>query len=300
MLISATCGLAKRVLSHREFIQVWLNNKTKATQSAYIFTVKQFIEFIDKPLADVTLEDLQLWQQGLKLRYKIVTVEKKTITIKSLFSFAYEVEYISTNPGKFLKIPKIKNTLAERILDTDSVGLLLKAPSYQSYHGDWLQERGAAALASRDRLILSLMYSCGLRVSEVINLTWADLKPHRRGGKITVFGKGGKTRILVVPPKLWQALCGWQKQSGEDYVFVSRRKKKLDRSAVHRLIKKACKQAGIDEKTSAHWLRHSHASHALEQGCNVRLLQQSLGHSSVSTTEKYLHVSPERAAPQLR
>ena len=90
------------------------------------------------------------------------------------------------------------------------------------------------------------MYSCGLRVSEVINLTWADLKPHRRGGKITVFGKGGKTRILVVPPKLWQALCGWQKQSGEDYVFVSRRKKKLDRSAVHRLIKKACKQAGID------------------------------------------------------
>ncbi len=251
------------MLSHRDFIQVWLNNKTKATQSAYIFTVKQFIEFIDKPLADVTLEDLQLWQQGLKLRYKIVTVEKKTITIKSLFSFAYEVDYLSTNPGKFLKIPKIKNTLAERILDTDSVRQLLKAPSYQSYHSDWLQERGAAALASRDRLILSLMYSCGLRVSEVINLTWADLKPHRRGGKITVFGKGGKTRILVVPPKLWQALCSWKKQSCEDYIFVSRRQKKLDRSAVHRLIKKACKQAGIDEKASAHWLRHSHASHAL-------------------------------------
>ena len=76
MLISATCGLAKRVLSHREFIQVWLNNKTKATQSAYIFTVKQFIEFIDKPLADVTLEDLQLWQQGLKLRYKILSYRK--------------------------------------------------------------------------------------------------------------------------------------------------------------------------------------------------------------------------------
>ncbi len=281
-VITATCD--------REFIHTWLNNKTKATQSAYIFTVQQFLQFIDKPLADVSLEDLQLWQQGLTLRYKPVTVEKKTITIKSLFSFAYEVEYISTNPGKFLKIPKIKNTLAERILDTDSVRLLLSAPNYQSYHGDWLQER--------DRLILSLMYSCGLRVSEVINLTWADLKPHRKGGKVTVFGKGGKTRILVVPPKLWQALCGWKKQSCEDYVFVSRRQKKLDRSAVHRLIKKACKQAGIDEKTSAHWLRHSHASHALDRGCNVRLLQQSLGHSSVTTTEKYLHVSPDRSSSE--
>ncbi len=282
MLISATCD--------REFIQVWLNNKTKATQSAYIFTVKQFLEFIDKPLTDATLEDLQLWQQGLKLRYKIVTVEKKTITIKSLFSFAYEVEYISTNPGKFLKIPKIKNTLAERILDTESVGLLLSAPNYQSYHSDWLQER--------DRLILSLLYTCGLRVSELTNLTWADLKPHRRGGKITVFGKGGKTRILVVPPNLWQALCSWKEQSSGEYIFVSRRQRKLDRSAVHRLIKKACKQAGIDEKASAHWLRHSHASHALDRGCNVRLLQQSLGHSSVTTTEKYLHVSPDRSSSE--
>ncbi len=281
-VITATCD--------RDFVHTWLNNKTKATQSAYIFTVQQFLQFIDKPLADVSLEDLQLWQQGLALRYKPVTVEKKTITIKSLFSFAYDVEYIPSNPGKFLKIPKIKNALAERILDVESVKRLIAGTAYNSNQPDWLAER--------DRLILSLLYGCGLRVSEVINLTWGDLKPHRGKGKITVFGKGGKTRILVIPKNLWQALCGWKEQSCGDYVFVSRRQKKLDRSAVHRLIKKACKQAGVDEKASAHWLRHSHASHSLDAGCNIRLLQQSLGHSSVTTTEKYLHISPERSSSE--
>lgn len=281
-IVTATCD--------REFVQTWLNTKTKATQRAYIFTLTQFLEFIDKPLADVSLEDLQLWQQGLTLRYKPATVEKKTITIKSLFSFAYEVEYIPSNPGKFLKIPKIKNDLAERILDVESVKRLIASPNYKSYHSDWLRDR--------DRLILSLMYGCGLRVSEVINLTWDDLKPHRGKGKITVFGKGGKTRILVVPLPLWQELESWKKQMQGDYVFVSRRQRKLDRSAIHRLIKKASRQAGVDEKASAHWLRHSHASHSLEAGCDIRLLQQSLGHSSITTTEKYLHASPDRSSSE--
>ena len=281
-VITATCD--------REFIQTWLNTKTKATQCAYIFTVQQFLKFIDKPLADVSLEDLQLWQQGLNLRYKPVTVEKKTITIKSLFSFACEVEYLPTNPGKFLKIPKIKKDLAERILDVESIKRLIAAPTYDSKSPDWLQDR--------DRLILSLLYGCGLRVSEVINLTWGDLKPHRGKGKVTVFGKGGKTRILVVPPPLWQSLCSWKAQVEGEYVFVSRRQKKLDRSAIHRLIKKACKRAGVDERASAHWLRHSHASHSLDAGCNIRLLQQSLGHSSITTTEKYLHVSPDRSSSE--
>ena len=72
----------------------------------------------------------------------------------------------------------------------------------------------------------------------------------------------------------------------------------MDRSVVHRMIKRACKRAGIDERASAHWLRHSHASHSLEAECNLRLLQQSLGHASVTTTERYLHISPDAGSSQ--
>jgi integrase/recombinase XerD len=123
----------------------------------------------------------------------------------------------------------------------------LSLPSKKRYPLGWL---GFA-----NRLMLSLMYGCGLRVSEAIGLTWDDFKKHGDGSKATVFGKGSKTRVVM--------------------------------------IKRACKQAGIDPRASAHWLRHSHASHFLEAGCNLRLLQQSLGHGSVTTTERYLHISPD-------
>lgn len=277
--------------SDREMIAIWLRSKAKSTQVSYLPTVKQFLDFIGKSLAEVRIEDLQLWQEGLTLRFKDATIENKTVIVKSLFTFAYQVHYLPSNPGKFLKIPKIKDTLAERILDVESIKRLIAATAYPANQPSWLAER--------DRLILSLMYGCGLRVSEVINLTWDDLKTHHDGGKVTVFGKGGKTRILLISKNLWQSLEKLRPvQGGREYVFLSKNYNKLDRSAVHRLLKKACKQAGIDERASAHWLRHSHASHSLDAGCNLKLLQQSLGHASVTTTERYLHVSPDRSSSQ--
>jgi integrase/recombinase XerD len=149
------------------------------------------------------------------------------------------------------------------------------------------------------RLLLSLMYGCGLRVSEAIGLTWDDLRSHGDGGKATVFGKGSKTRIVLIPDKLWQQVKEFEKYHRvNQYVFISCHHNQMERSVVHRMIKRACKRAGIDERASAHWLRHSHASHSLEAGCNLRLLQQSLGHASVTTTERYLHISPDAGSSQ--
>jgi integrase/recombinase XerD len=168
----------------------------------------------------------------------------------------------------------------------------------------------------RDRLMLSLMYGCGLRVSEAIGLTWNDLRSHGDGGKATVFGKGSKTWMVLIPDKLWQQVREFEKREealrGEpplslpskkyhrvnQYVFISRNHNQMERSVVHRMIKRACKRAAIDPRASAHWLRHSHASHSLEAGCNLRLLQQSLGHASVTTTERYLHISPDAGSSQ--
>ncbi len=267
----------------RELILIWLGDKSDTTQVSYRSTVEKFIEFISKPLSEVKLEDLQLWSRGLKARFKPTTSANKVLVIKSLFSFAVKTGYLTLNVGSFLKTPKAKETIAERILDREDVRGLIKY----------------GVKNERDRLMLSLMYGCGLRVSEVINLTWNDLRPHGDGGKCTVFGKGSKTRVVIIPDKLWQQIKEFEKYYRvNQWVFVSRNDNKLDRSEVHRMIKRACSRAGIDERASAHWLRHSHASHSLEAGCNLRLLQQSLGHASVTTTERYLHISPAQGSSQ--
>jgi integrase/recombinase XerD len=130
------------------------------------------------------------------------------------------------------------------------------------------------------------MYGCGLRVSEALGITWADL--HR--GKVTVLGKGNKTRVVLVPDSIWQLLLELPRLG--EYVFSARGDRPLDRTYIHRKLKKLAEKAGVNPQVSTHWLRHAHASHAIEAGCNLRLLQQSLGHSKLETTEKYLHVNP--------
>ncbi|WP_036487105.1 tyrosine-type recombinase/integrase [Myxosarcina sp. GI1] len=269
--------------SDRELILIWLGGKSETTQISYRSTVEKFIEFIDKPLAEVKLDDLQLWERGLKARFKLTTVANKVLVIKSLFSFAVKTGYLTLNVGSFIKPPKAKDDLAEKILDVSDVQGLIKY----------------GVKNERDRLILLLMYGCGLRVSEVVGLTWNDFKKHGGGGKVTVFGKGSKTRVIIIPDWLWARVKEFEKYHRvNQYVFISRHHNKMNRVVVHTMIKRACKRAGIDERASAHWLRHSHASHSLEAGCNLRLLQQSLGHASVTTTERYLHISPDAGSSQ--
>lgn len=279
-----TTNRVTNATSDIELINIWLNNKSATTQISYHSTVEKFVEFIGKPLSQVMIEDLQLWERGLKARYKIPTVVNKVLIIKSLFSFAAMTGYLSINVGSFLKIPKAKERLTERILEEKDVKGLIKY----------------GVKNERDRLILLLMYGCGLRVSEVCGLTWNDLKPHGEAeGKLTVFGKGSKTRMVIVPDWLWLRLKEFEKFNRvNQWMFVSRNDNQMERTVIHRMLKRACKRAGVDERTSAHWLRHSHASHSLDKGCNLRLLQQSLGHASVTTTERYLHISPDAGSSQ--
>lgn len=262
-----------RATCDTEVLHLWLQGKSKTTLTSYQCHVKQFLEFTGKPLSDITLDDLTLWVNRLKLTYKPVTVQNKILTLKSLFSFAVKIGYLTVNVGSYLKAPKVKDTLSERILTPDDCHKIIEV-----------------ATNERDRCVLSLMYGCGLRVSEVCGLTWGDL----REGKATVFGKGGKTRIVIVPPSIWSQLMALPRT--HEMVFVSYRGKPLERTAIHKIIKKCCQKAGVSEKASSHWLRHSHASHAIDRGCNLRLLQQSLGHSKLETTEKYLHINPDEGS----
>lgn len=253
-----------------DFIGLFLSDKAKTTQVSYRATIRQFLDFVGKPLRETMLEDVSLWMNGLRLRFKPATVSNKTLVIKSLFSFGVKTGYLFTNPTLLIRTPKHKDNLANRILDPGEVKKLI-----------------GAATNERDKAILSLMYGCGLRVSEVIGLTRDDL----HGDRLTVFGKGQKTRTVIVPSSILALLTG-----GGGPIFVSREGKPLSRQSVFKMVKKVASQAGLSDRVSPHFLRHSHASHSLKNGANVRLVQATLGHSSVTTTERYLHIDPDECS----
>jgi integrase/recombinase XerD len=238
--------------------------------------VRQFLTFAGKELREIRLEDILLWLESFQLRDRSQnTINNKLAAIKSLFSFGVKTGYLSTNPASMIKVPKPKDALNERILIDEEVKKLIRAASTQ-----------------RDRLILKLIYVLGLRVSELVGLNWSDFKPTKEAIAVTVFGKGHKTRTLLIDRQLWKQLQELPRSDKTEAVFLSRFGNRLDRHAVHRLIKKAVETSGINPHTSAHWLRHAHACHSLNNGAGIDLVMKSLGHSSLAVTSRYLHVQP--------
>ena len=171
--------------------------------------------------------------------------------------------------------------LAQRILEESEVARLIDA-----------------APEGRNRVLLKLLYVSGVRVSEVCGLKWCDALARQEGGQITVFGKGGKTRTVLLKPKVWQQLLSIKGEAkAVDPVFRSRKGGgALDVSQVRRIVYAAAKKAGLEQKVSPHWMRHAHASHALDRSAPIHLVQATLGHASVSTTGRYLHARPTESS----
>jgi integrase/recombinase XerD len=134
-------------------------------------------------------------------------------------------------------------------------------------------------------------------VSEVCALKWRDLRPSGEAGQLTVFGKGGQTRTVWLPPRVWAALTALRTDAGPDEsVFRSRRGGHLGPRQVARIVRHAAERAGLDEPVSPHWLRHAHASHAMDRGAPIHLVRATLGHASVATTGRYLHARPSESS----
>ena len=145
--------------------------------------------------------------------------------------------------------------------------------------------------------MLTVLYGGGLRISEVCGLRWRDLAVRDEAGQATVFGKGGKTRVVLLSAATWKVLTALRGEALADApVFLSRKGGALDPSAVHRVVKAAAARAGLGPEVSAHWLRHAHASHSLNRGAPIHLVQATLGHASVATTGRYLHARPSESS----
>lgn len=145
----------------------------------------------------------------------------------------------------------------------------------------------------RNHAILFLLYAAGVRVSECCGLQWRDLQERQDGGQITILGKGAKTNTILLPASVWTAVTSLRGQAMEDApLFRSRKGKHLHPSQVLRIVRRAARRAGISKDVSPHWMRHAHASHALDRGAPIHLVQATLAHASVATTGRYLHARP--------
>ncbi len=262
--------------ANERLVEMWLDGLSNHTVDSYRRHVRLFLEFVNKPLHLVTLADLQLWRATLD--YLAPSSQGTAMAaVKSLLSFGSCIGVLPSNVGRGVKSPKAKDTLNERILSELEVTAMISRETNP-----------------RNRVMLRLLYAGGLRVSELCGLKWKDVKARHQSGQVTVFGKGGKTRTVLLPPVVWQELCQLRGESrGSEPVFRSRQGGgHLDRSQVYRIVRAAAKRAGIEGNVSPHWLRHAHASHSLERGAPLHLVQATLGHSSVATTERYLHARP--------
>ena len=270
-------ALISQADSDRHLIKLWLGkHASRHTRQNYARHARRFLAFVAKPLVEVRLGDLQAFAASLEHQAP-ASRANAIAALKSLFTFAQEAGYLRFNVGAAMKAPPVKNTLAERILgEMDVLRMLALEP-----------ER-------RNRVLLTLLYAGGLRVSELCGLKWRDLAERDGGaGQVTVFGKGGKTRAVLLSATTWRQVTELRAGADPDAsVFVSRKGGHLVPSAVHRIVKAAAARAGISAEASAHWLRHAHASHSLERGAPIHLVQATLGHASVATTGRYLHARP--------
>lgn len=258
------------------------------TREAYLRDVRQFFDFLDSEnleVRKVTLEDLhrftwQLHEVGISPR----SIARIHSGIRTFYAYLLLEGCVDKNPTALLESPKKGFHLPE-VLSTEEIDAILSVI-------DLSQDEG-----QRDKAIIELLYSCGLRVSELCNLTMHDL--FLDDGFLRVVGKGNKERLVPISPKAIKELQLWfftrntilPKSGEEDYVFLSvRRRQHLSRITVFHNLRLYAERAGITKTISPHTLRHSFATHLLEGGANLRVIQAMLGHEQISTTEIYTHI----------
>lgn len=263
----------------QHLVQLWLAQRPPETQRVYGPVADAFL-VAAQGRSIRSLDAAQLIGWAEQLQGEPATRARKVSTVKSLLTFAWRTGYTLHNVGRVLRCVRVPSKVHERILEEPEVRALWEA-----------------APAGRDRAFLRLMYSTGARVSELVKLRWVDLA---QPGRMTVLGKGKKVRTLVVPGAVLAEVKQLKPQGiGLDApVFTSKRDpgSPLDVRDAREIVYRARRLARQDRKASPHWLRHSHATHALDHGCPIHRLQHSLGHANVATTSVYLHVRPNEGS----
>ncbi len=256
------------------------------TIEAYGRDLKSLINNLKKSshatFKDVKVEDLISFLSGLKsANYAPSSIGRHLIAIKVFFKFLKREGVVKENIAIFLDGPKLWQTIPT-ILSVDEIETLLSMPDLSLPTG------------LRDRAILELLYSSGLRVSELCDLSIYSVDDNY----VRVFGKGRKERLVPVGKKAIEAIDNYLAQARclhesdkENHLFVTNQGKPLDRIAVWKMVKRYAAKANIIKTISPHTFRHSFATHLLDNGADLRIIQEMLGHSNISSTDRYTKVS---------
>ena len=247
----------------------------------------RFIESEGKGYTDITYQDLQQFVAQLRDIGIHPRSQARIISgIKSFYRFMLLDEYITVDPTELLESPKIGLKLPE-VLTVNEINDILDSIDLSLPEGQ------------RNRAMLEVLYSCGLRVSELTSLRYSDV--YFDEGFIKVEGKGSKQRLVPISDTAIREIKNYLldrnrvavKKGYEDILFLSRRGTGLSRIMVFHVIKQQAEMAGIQKNVSPHTFRHSFATHLLEGGANLRAIQDMLGHENITTTEIYTHIDRE-------
>ena len=245
------------------------------------------------PTGDVKIEKvdriaIRKYLSFLHRKNKKSSIARKLSTLRSFFKYLVREQMVPSNPAKSVSTPKVEKTLPTT-LSVDEAFRLMESPKSISEKSS----EGGKEKSLRDRAILELLYSSGLRVSELVGLDSNQLDLDL--GIVRVMGKGRKERIVPVGVKAIEVLKAYLEErgmlKGEEPIFINSLGGRLTARSVGRLIKKYSRFSGIFRKVSPHSLRHTFATHLLDAGADIREIQEMLGHSSLSTTQRYTHVS---------
>ncbi len=267
----------------KEFLRYMELEKSASrhTLRAYRKDLEEFFSFVKTPLKDIEINHIRGFiAHRLSSGKSKTTVSRQLATLRSFFRFLHREGFVEFNPAKLVQNPKTEKRLP-RFLTVDEVFSLVEKPE------------GIDFLTVRNRAILELIYSAGLRVSEVSALTVDDV--NLRDGYVKVKGKRRKERIVPIGSKAVDALKRYVierkllKKETEAF-FINRKGGALSERSIRKIVVRYAREAGISGRVGPHTLRHSFATHLLQGGADLRVIQELLGHSSLSSTQVYTHL----------
>lgn len=262
----------------------YVRNYSKNTIDSYQSDIEKFSEVVKKPLNKIDSDDIRKYiKQESNIAEK--SLARKLSSLRTFYDFLVKKDYISSNPMDGIDGPKIGKYLPD-VLTVEEVEKLLDLEPKDNF-------------TFRNRCILELLYSTGLRITELVSLKLENI--HLEESLVKVMGKGSKERIVPLNDITTEYLSKYIKEirpdmlkkTQTDYVFLNNHGKVLTRQAVFKMIKKRADDIGLKKDISPHTLRHSFATHLLQNGADIRFIQELLGHSDIGTTEIYTHIMNE-------
>lgn len=266
------------------------------TLKAYKIDLRQFFEYIEQTDVDlINRSTIEQYIQFLACSYKATSIKRKYASLKTYFSYLVYMEFISINPFTNIRLQLKEETILPRVFSLDTLEQLLKTAYSQSYNPVHKQSSFQRFSTVRNIAVLELLFSTGIRVSELCNLTMENTDLANQ--KILIKGKGSKERILylsnqevIAAMKKYVVLRDHSK-SDCPHFFINRLGERLSEQSVRTIINNIGRKANLSVRLTPHMFRHTLATTLLDEGVDCRYIQSILGHSSIKTTERYIHVS---------